>query len=174
MVISHTTRPPRRGERDGRDYHFVSDREFDRLTAAGEFAEWAFVHEHRYGTSRTELLRGLHRGGPRDLLVEVDVQGADALREDLPEAVTIFIEPPAFEDLRRRIEGRGREKRRAVDRRLAAARAELRCAADYDYRLVNDDFAAAAARLAALIRGHRSPGSSSGQSPENDSRSPSP
>ena len=151
FAISHTTRPERAGEMNGRDYHFVTDAEFQRLVDAGAFVEWAWVHTHRYGTSR-EALRA---GGENDLLIEVDVQGADALREQVPEAVTIFIQPPAFEDLETRLTGRGRESDAEVEKRLHTARDEMPRAASYDHRITNDRVEDTVAELAALIRAER-------------------
>lgn len=147
FAVSHTTRPRRTGERDGRDYHFVSDEEFDRLAEEDAFVEWAWVHLHRYGTSR-EALRA---GGTDDLLIEVDVQGADALREQVPEAVTIFIEPPAFEDLETRLTGRGRESGPEVEKRLQTATGEMRRAESYDHRITNDRVEETVARLQELV-----------------------
>ena len=146
FAVSHTTRPRRAGEEDGRDYHFVTDEQFDRLVEADAFVEWAWVHLYRYGTSK-EALRA---GG--DLLIEVDVQGADALREQVPEAVTIFIEPPAFEDLEARLSGRGRESGREVEKRLQTATGEMLRAASYDHRITNDRVEDTVERLAALVR----------------------
>ena len=151
FAVSHTTRPRRQGEGDGRDYHFVSGDAFDRLIRERAFVEWAVVHGHRYGTSR-EALRA---GGGDDLLIEVDVQGADALRAQMPEAVTIFITPPRFEDLETRIEGRGRETEAERRKRLETARSELRRADAYDHQIVNDDLAGTVRELAALIRAAR-------------------
>lgn len=148
FAVSHTTRPKRAGEEDGRDYHFVTDAEFDRLVEAGAFVEWAWVHLYRYGTSK-EALRA---GGDGDLLIEVDVQGADALREQVPEAVTIFIEPPAFEDLEARLSGRGRESGREVEKRLQTATGEMRRAPSYDHRITNDRVEDTVERLAALVK----------------------
>ena len=151
FAISHTTRPQRAGEVNGRDYHFVSDEEFTRLDEAGAFVEWAWVHSYRYGTSRTALVAD----GEEDLLIEVDVQGADALRKQVPEAVTIFIEPPAFTDLETRLTGRGRESGPELQQRLRTATGEMRRAESYDYRLTNDRVEDTVARLADLVRRER-------------------
>ena len=148
FAISHATRPQRAGEVNGRDYHFVGDEEFQRLVEADAFVEWAWVHGYRYGTSR-EALRA---GDGDDLLIEVDVQGADALREQVPEAVTIFIEPPAFEDLETRLTGRGRESGPEVEERLETARAEMLRAASYDHRITNDQVEDTVQRLAELVK----------------------
>ena len=147
FAISHTTRPQRAGEMDGRDYHFVSEERFVQLIAEGAFVEWAWVHGYRYGTSNAAL----RTRGEGDLLIEVDVQGADALREEIPEAVTVFIEPPEFGDLETRIAGRGRESGAEVEKRLQTARAEMRRAARYDYRVTNDRVEDTVAELARLV-----------------------
>ena len=151
FAISHTTRPQRAGEVNGRDYHFVSDEEFQRLMEEDAFVEWAWVHSHRYGTSKETL----QAGGEDDLLIEVDVQGADALRDQVPEAVTIFIEPPAFKDLEMRLTGRGRESGPEVDRRLQTAKDEMPRATSYDYRITNDRVDETVERLAELVRTER-------------------
>ncbi len=150
FAVSHTTRPRRAGEVDGRDYHFVSDEEFDRLTAAGAFLEWERVHDHRYGTSRAAL-----DGGAGDLVIEVDVKGAATLREKVPSAVSIFIGPPSFEDLRLRLAGRARESEAEVRRRLRTAEKELPLARDYDHRLVNEDLGPTVEKVAAIVRAAR-------------------
>lgn len=152
FAVSHTTRPPRAGEVSGRDYHFVSDAAFDRLIADGAFVEWAFVHGRRYGTSH-EALRAAEA---TDLLIEVDVQGADALRTRVPEATTIFIEPPRFEDLEARIAGRGRETEAQVRKRLHTARTEMPRADSYDHRIVNRRLPDTVRELAALVARARS------------------
>lgn len=154
FAISHTTRPRRAGEVDGRDYHFVTRDRFLQLIDENAFVEWAWVHDHRYGTSR-EALRA---GGKDDLLIEVDVQGAEALRQELPEAVTVFIEPPAFGDLETRLTGRGRESGPEVERRLETARHEMEQAASYDYRITNDEVEDTVAALADLVGRERDRG----------------
>lgn len=147
FVISHTTRPPRVAEKDGKDYHFVSDDEFDVLIGEGAFVEWAVVHDRRYGTSRSAL----EGDGDSDLLIEVDVQGAEALRAKIPGAVTVFIQPPEFADLESRLADRGRDPAPEVERRLETAREEIGRADHYDYRIVNDDRDEAVRDLARLI-----------------------
>lgn len=151
FAVSHTTRPPRAGEVEGEDYHFVSDAEFDELIRADAFVEYARVHAHRYGTSR----KALEGDGRSDLLIEVDVQGADALRAGLPDAVTVFIEPPAFDDLATRLSGRGRGSERDVEARLRTARFEIRRAPAYDHRITNDDLGETVRQLARLIARRR-------------------
>lgn len=154
FAVSHTTRPQRAGEENGRDYHFVSDGEFERLVREDRFVEWAWVHSYRYGTSK-EALRA---GGEDDLLIEVDVQGADALRHEIPGAVTVFIEPPAFEDLEARLSGRGRESGPEVEKRLRTARDEMPRAASYHHRITNDKVEETVERLASLVRAERERG----------------
>ena len=154
FAVSHTTRPRRAQEADGRDYHFVTDDRFRQLIDAGAFVEWAWVHNHRYGTSR-EALRA---GGEDDLLIEVDVQGADALTKEIPAAVTVFIEPPAFEDLETRITGRGRESGPEVAKRLETARAEMPRAASYDHRITNDRVEDTVEALVSLVQRERERG----------------
>lgn len=152
FAVSHTTRPQRDGEEDGRDYHFVTDREFDALVAAKAFVEWAEVHGRRYGTSRAAL--AAPPGG--DLLIEVDVQGAQSLRDEVRGAVTIFIAPPAFSDLEARLTGRGRESGAEVQRRLRTAEGEMPQAGDYDHRVVNDDIETTVRAIVQVIEEARS------------------
>ncbi len=151
FVISHTTRPIRKGEQDGRDYHFVPEEEFRALIARGAFVEWAMVHGYRYGTSRAALA-----ADDGDLLIEVDVQGAEALRREIPDAVTIFIAPPGFSDLEARLAGRGRESGEEVRRRLSTARAEIPRAAAYDHVVVNREVPETVEALKALVMAARS------------------
>ena len=153
FAISHTTRPRRGGEVDGRDYHFVTAEEFQRLVDEDAFVEWAWVHLHRYGTSR----KALEAGGGDDLLIEVDVQGADALRVQVLDTVTIFIQPPVFEDLETRLTGRGRESGPEVEKRLQTAAAEMLRAASYDYRVTNDRVDDTVEELVDLVRRERRP-----------------
>lgn len=135
--VSATTRPPRAGEQDGREYHFISQAEFDRRVAAGEFLEWARVHGRCYGTLRAEVERALAAG--RDLVLEIDVQGARQIREVGFSAISIFVEPPSLEALEARLRARGTEAEHEIQRRLAVVREELRQAPHYDHRVVNDE-----------------------------------
>lgn len=146
FAVSHTTRPQREGERDGRDYHFVSRGEFDALVEENAFVEWAEVHGNRYGTGR----RALAPPAGGDLLIEVDVQGARSLR-GFPGAVTIFIAPPKFSDLEARLTGRGRESGAEVRRRLRTAEGEMPQAGDYDHQVVNDDIEATVRAIVRVI-----------------------
>jgi guanylate kinase len=134
--VSTTTRPPRPGEREGRDYFFVDPERFRQGIAAGEWAEWAEVHGNYYGTSRVFIDGAMAAG--RDVLLDIDVQGAAQILERYPEAVTIFIMPPSMEVLRQRLEGRGTEAEAVIARRLADAREEMACRDRYRHVVVND------------------------------------
>jgi guanylate kinase len=145
LAVSATTRKPREGEVNGVDYHFLSEADFDRRAAAGEFVEHAEYAGNRYGTLKSELSRPA-----RGIVLEIDVQGARQVREALPEAKLIFIEPPSFEDLERRLAGRGSDRPEQIERRLAAARDELGAAGEFDHRIVNDDLQRALQELSEL------------------------
>jgi len=151
--VSYTTRAPRAGEVDGRDYHFVDDAAFDRMVSEDAFIEWARVFDHRYGTglqaTRDQLDRGI------DVLLDIDVQGGAQIRAKLPDAVLIFLLPPSLEELRRRLENRAKDTPDTIERRLREARDEVRASADYEYLVVNDDFDRAAIELRGIIRAHR-------------------
>ena len=147
--ISHTTRPPRSGERSGVDYHFVATEEFESLRARCEFIESAQVAGHLYGTSAAAVRDVVRRG--RDVLLDLDTQGAAAIRRLIPEAVLVFILPPDPSALRARLEGRGSESPESLSRRLSLARGEIDKAPLYDYLIVNDDLEAAYDRLRAVI-----------------------
>ena len=150
MSVSATTRPPRPGEREGVHYHFVDEAEFDRLVAGGEMLEWAVVHgRHRYGTPRPPVERALAEGRPA--LLEIDLQGARQVRAAMPEALFVFLAPPSWEELVRRLVGRGTEDEQERARRLATARVELAAESEFDVTVVNDDLEQAAARLVALM-----------------------
>jgi guanylate kinase len=131
---------------NGRDYHFLSEEDFDRRVAAGEFVEHAVYAGNRYGTLRSELARPA-----RGIVLEIDVQGARQVRETLPEAKRIFIEPPSFDDLARRLARRGSDSPEQIARRLEAAREELAAAEEFDHRVVNDDLERALRELADLV-----------------------
>jgi guanylate kinase len=149
LSVSATTRAPRPGEQDGLDYHFLSDAEFARRVAAGEFVEWAEYSGRRYGTLRSELERHLAEGRP--VVLEIEVQGARQVRGALPEAVQIFIEPPDGEALKDRLVGRGTDDPDAIARRLAVAESELAAADEFQYRVVNDRLDEAVARLVEIV-----------------------
>ena len=155
--ISCTTRQPREGERDGVDYHFITEEEFRRRIADGRFAEYADVHGHFYGTLKSELSSRTARG--IDVLLDIDVQGAEQLRELArkdPEfrrtLEFVFIAPPSFAELEKRLRGRGTESEESLARRLRNARMEMERAKEYEYLIVNDDLAEAAERFLWLIR----------------------
>jgi len=145
LAVSATTRKPREGEVNGVDYHFLSEADFDRRVAEGEFVEHAEYAGNRYGTLKSELSRPA-----RGIVLEIDVQGARQVREALPEAKLIFIEPPSFEDLERRLAGRGSDRPEQIERRLAAARDELAAADEFDHRIVNDDLQVALRELSRI------------------------
>jgi guanylate kinase len=145
LAVSATTRKPRSGEVNGVDYHYLSDDDFDRRVAAGEFVEHAEYAGNRYGTLKSELSRPA-----RGIVLEIDVQGARQVRERLPEAKLIFIEPPSFEDLEKRLAERGSDRPEQIERRLAAARDELEAAGEFDHRVVNDDLQRALQELGEL------------------------
>ncbi len=147
--VSATTRPPRDGETDGRDYHFISEEEFTRRVAAGEFLEWAHVHGRRYGTLRREVEAAVSAG--RDILLEIDVQGARNLRASGVPALTIFVLPPSLEVLERRLRARGTEGEVEMRRRLDVVREEMSHAREYDHCVVNDDLERMVAEVEALL-----------------------
>jgi guanylate kinase len=147
--ISYTTRPARRGEKEGRDYFFVSRREFQRMIAARELVEWATVFGHLYGTSRRQLREAQDAG--QDILLDIDVQGHRKVRRRLPEAVSIFVLPPSFRELERRLRHRHSDTPEVIARRLNEARKEIRHWPEYDYLVVNDRLGKAARALQAIV-----------------------
>jgi guanylate kinase len=153
--VSATTRAQRPGEIDGLDYHFVDNAEFDRMIANGELLEWADIHRgtHRSGTPRGPIERRLDEGLPA--LLELDLQGARAVRAALPEALLVFIAPPSWDILVDRLVGRGTESPEVVERRLATAKEELAARDEFDVEVVNDDVRRAAEDLLTLIVGTR-------------------
>ena len=142
LSISATTREPRTGEADGREYHFLSPAEFDRRVAAGDFLEHATYSGNRYGTLREEVERRLADG--RSVVLEIEVQGARQVRDAMPEAVQIFIAPPSPEVLRERLEGRGTDSPEAIEDRLRTAETELEARDEFPHVVVNDDLQRAA------------------------------
>ncbi len=151
LSVSATTRPPRPGEVDGVHYHFVSDEEFDAMVAAGQMLEWAVVHGRaKYGTPRAPVEERLATG--RAALLEIDLQGARQVREAMPDALFVFLAPPSWDELVRRLVGRGTESEEEREARLATARRELAAAEEFDVVIVNDEVRHAAADLVSLIR----------------------
>jgi guanylate kinase len=149
LSVSATTRAPRPGERDGVDYHFMTDAEFERLVAAGEFLEHAVYSGHRYGTPRSEVEPRLAQG--RSVVLEIEVQGARQIRQSLPEAVQVFIAPPSPEVLRQRLEGRATDRPEEIERRLEAAAEELTARGEFGRVIVNDDVGRAVDELVELV-----------------------
>jgi len=154
LSISATTRAPRPGEADGREYHFVSRAAFDAEVAAGAFLEWAEVHENFYGTPRAPVEAAVEAG--RDTLFDIDWQGAQAIRKAMPDdTATIFILPPSMAALADRLHGRAQDARDVIARRLARARGEIAHWHEYDYVIVNEDFEQAYADIEAIYCGER-------------------
>jgi guanylate kinase len=137
ISVSATTRPMRPGERDGVDYHFVDDAGFDRMVAAGEFLEWAHVFGHRYGTLKREVMKAIEGG--RDVLLDIDWQGTQQLKQVDPDIVRVFILPPSMEELERRLRWRGTDSDEVIARRMDRAASEISHWAEYDYVLINND-----------------------------------
>lgn len=149
ISVSATTRSPRPGEVDGVHYWFVSESEFDRMVTEGRMLEWAVVHgRHRYGTPRGPVERALSEGRPS--LLEIDLQGARQVRESMPEALFVFLKPPSWEELVRRLVGRGTEGEDERARRLDTAVAELAAESEFDVSITNHEVHAAADELVAL------------------------
>lgn len=153
LAVSHTSRPPRPGEKNGVHYHFVSREEFLRMVREGAFVEWVRLHGRHYGTSRGEIERLTALG--RDILLDIDVRGAARVVKAFPEAVSVFVLPPSFTVLEERLRRRGSEGEEQIRLRLEAARRELRAARRYRYCIVNNRLAAAVARLQAVITAER-------------------
>ena len=150
LSISATTRKPRKGEEDGVDYHFLTPEDFESRREAGDFLEWANYSGNQYGTLRSEVERRTERGAP--VVLEIEVQGARQVRETMPEAVRIFIEPPSPEILRERLVGRGTDAPDVIEMRLEEAEKELLAKDDFTHRVTNDDVERAANELAGIIR----------------------
>lgn len=153
LSISYTTRGPRPGEENGREYHFVDNVEFQAMIARHEFLEWAEVHGNFYGTSQKWIADQLAAG--HDVLLEIDWQGAQQVRKLFPQAIGIFILPPSMEELTRRLTGRGTDSADVIARRLAAAQAEMRHVGEFDYVIINDQLAQALEELLAVVRASR-------------------
>ena len=153
MSVSHTTRSMRPGEQDGVHYHFVSQRHFEELIEAGAFLEHARVFDRYYGTSEAAMREQLAAG--RDVVLEIDWQGARQVREHFPDAVSVFIAPPSITALRERLSDRGQDSAAVVERRMADARTELSHFPEYDYLVINDVFETALEDLRAIVRAER-------------------
>ena len=149
LSISATTRKPREGETDGTHYHFITEEEFNRLVQEDGFLEWARYSDSAYGTPREPAM--LHLGNDEQVILEIDVQGGFQVRERFPEAKLVFICPPSFEELERRLRGRGTEDEEKIQKRLKAAEVELSRKEEYDIQLVNDDLETATRELVAII-----------------------
>ncbi len=147
--VSHTSRPPRQNEIEGRDYHFIDVAAFERMAADGAFLEWAEVHGEYKGTSREAVTGSLDEG--LDVLVDIDVQGAEQLLEKMPRAHSIFILPPSYDELERRLRGRGLDRAEAIARRLAVSLWEIERYPRDVYVIINQDLDLASAALAAII-----------------------
>ncbi len=155
VSTSHTTRKPRPNEQDGREYHFVSGEQFDRMAAAGDFLEHARVFDNQYGTSRGQLEEKLAAG--RNVILEIDWQGARQVRRQMPGCRSIFILPPSRQALRQRLDARRTDSAAVIERRLADAVADMSHYAEFDYVVVNDDFEQAVADLVNILAGQGEP-----------------
>jgi guanylate kinase len=151
LSVSATTRAPREGEEDGRDYHFLTEGQFQERRDGGDFLEFATYSGNHYGTLNSELERCLDAG--RSVVLEIEVQGATQVRAARPDSVQIFIAPPDPAVLRERLRGRGTDSAEAIDRRLKTAEQELAQQDDFDYLIVNDDLDQAAVDLESIVRG---------------------
>jgi guanylate kinase len=150
LSVSATTRSPRGGEVNGRDYHFLTPAEFEQRTDENDFLEWATYSGHRYGTLRSEVERRLEAG--HSVVLEIEVQGAQQVRAAKPDSVQIFIAPPDPSVLRERLSSRGTDSAEAIDERLKVAEQELAVKGDFDYQVVNDDLGRAAGELVGIVR----------------------
>ena len=153
LSVSYTTRAPREGEVDGREYHFVAREAFESMIAAGDFLEHANVYGNYYGTSRRWIEAEL--AGEHDVLLEIDWQGAAQVRKLFPRMVGIFILPPSLAELRRRLTARGKDSAEVIERRMASAREEISHVLEFEYIIVNEQFDAAVADLMAVVRAAR-------------------
>ncbi len=153
LSVSHTTRAPRAGEVDGREYHFVARAAFEAMIAAGDFLEHADVYGNYYGTSRRWIEQEL--AGEHDVLLEIDWQGARQVRKLFPRMVGIFILPPSLAELRRRLTDRGKDSPEVIERRMASAREEISHVLEFEYIIVNEQFDVALADLQAVVRAAR-------------------
>ena len=153
LSVSYTTRGRRNGEAHGRDYYFISAERFDLMRDRGQFAEWANVHGFLYGTPREPLERSLRTG--RDILLDIDVQGAQKIKRVYPDAVCVFLLPPSWQELQRRLSARGTDRKETIRRRLANARGEIQQIIEYDYYVVNREIKQALELLKAIVQAER-------------------
>ncbi len=151
--VSFTTRPPRSHEVNGRDYYFVNEATFQRMVESEDFAEWASVHDHLYGTSKRLLEANMAAG--KDVILDVDVQGAAQLRQQYPEGVFVFMLPPSWDMLEERLRARRSDAPEEIERRLKKAREEIKCFNEYEYVIINDVLERAVGDLCAIIAGER-------------------
>jgi guanylate kinase len=151
--VSFTTRAPRNGEVNGREYFFVTTEKFEQMVAANEFLEWAHVHGKLYGTASEQVVREI--SGGRDIILEVDVQGAASVHKLIPDSVSIFILPPSFAVLKRRLQARGTDSPEELDLRLRNAPAELKDYSAFEYVILNDDAERAAEQMTSIVHAER-------------------
>ena len=154
LSISTTTRAPRPGEQDGREYHFTNAEDFVARAARGEFLEWAEVHGNYYGTSRLMVEKEMREG--TDILLEIDWQGARQVRKQFPHAAGIFILPPSIAALSERLHKRGQDEAHIIERRLLAAGGEMAHAPEFEYAIINEEFNVALSEMSAIVRATRS------------------
>jgi guanylate kinase len=151
--VSHTTRAPRGQEKHGREYFFVSDAEFDTMVQAQAFVEWAHVHNHRYGTSKKAIEDRMNHGA--DVVLEIDYQGALQIKQVFSNAVTIFILPPSWEELRQRLERRGEDSAAVIEVRLQNAAIEMAQASEFDFVIINEVFDRAVFDMKSIVHAQR-------------------
>jgi guanylate kinase len=153
LSVSHTTRPPRPGEVNGEDYHFIDAERFRELESTGEFLERAEVYGNRYGTSRRWIAQCMARG--EDVVLEIDWQGATQVRKAFPDAVSVFVLPPSIAELRRRLTGRGQDSEAVIAARMNQARSEIGHVREFDYVIINEEFSLALEELRVIFRAAR-------------------
>jgi len=146
--VSHTTRKKRDSEKEGKDYYFIAQEEFKKMIKMDKLAEWAVVHGHCYGTSRREIEK---KGAEKDILLDIDVQGAQQIKARFKKAIFVFILPPGFQELKLRLKKRGDESEAMIRKRLEVARKEIRSYPEFDYIIINDKLDKAVEDLAAVI-----------------------
>lgn len=153
--VSHTTRPPRAGEVDGKHYHFVDRQSFEKMVKSGAFVEWAEVHGNLYGTTQQEIERAKTTPGCGGIIFDIDFQGARQIRASVPDVVGVFILPPSMQALEARLRGRASDSEEVVQRRFAGAQLEIEHYALFDYVVVNDDLDEASRTLTGIVRAER-------------------